>query len=153
MCQQIVVERGGLSSPDASIAVLAFFVDGVEQAFAGDAPLHREVPVIVERGTFVRAPAHRTMVDDDIPVVIESVHGIVPFLLDVRSHARTDEADDDVVRLDSQRIVFQADAVARSGLSGNGQVSVIDIEWGLQFDDAAYGKYDGAWPFLADCPA
>ena len=93
------------------------------------------------------------MVDDDISVVVESVHGIIAFVLDVCSHARTDKTDDDIVGFHSQCIVLQSDAIARSGLSGYGQVSVIDIERFLQFDDAAYGKYDGARSFLADCPA
>ena len=151
--QQIVMERGGLSSPDAAVAVCTFFVYGVGQTFADDAPLQGQVTVVVERATLVGAPAQRTVVDDDVAVRLIGIHGVVAFLHDVGSHTRADKADDDVVGLYIERIVLQADAVARCGLSGDGQIAVAHLERLLQFDDAADGKDDGAGSLLVDGPA
>ena len=47
----------------------------------------------------------------------------------VRAHAETDEADYYVIGFDRYRMSFQADAVARGGLSGNGYIPVLDFKF------------------------
>ena len=128
-------------------------MDGICQALANDAPLEGEIAVVVERGTLVGAPTHGTMVDDDVAVMFETIHRIVAFLFDVSPHARADETDNHVVGRHAEGVVFQANAVARSCLSGDGEVAVVDFQRLSQFDNAAHGKHDGARPFLADGPA
>ena len=87
MGEQVMMETGRLSAPNATVAVRSFLMDGVGETFADKAPLESEVAVIVESGAFVRTPTHGTMVNDDVLVSFRSVHGVVTFLLDVYSHS------------------------------------------------------------------
>ena len=86
MCQQIMMEGCFLSTPDATIAMCSFLMNRVGEAFADDTPLKGELTVIIESGTFIRTPAQRAMVYDYVTVSFGTVHCIVTFLLDVRSH-------------------------------------------------------------------
>ena len=76
-----------LSSPNASIAVSSFFMNGVGKAFADDAPLESEFAIIIKSGAFIGTPTHGAVVNDNILVVFDAVHSVVSFLFDVNSHA------------------------------------------------------------------
>ena len=52
--------------------------------------------------------------------------------------------------MDPEVVVLQADTVARSRLSGDGDIPVGDLERGLEFDDARHVKDDGAGTLLFD---
>ena len=136
MQNQIVVERCALATPDTAVAVRALVVHRVAQALAQDAPLHREVLVVVERRTLVGAPRHRAVVQNDV-LLVASPDGVVlgRFLV---AHSEADEADDDVVGADIGRIVLEADAVAGSRLARNGHIAILDAELRLQFDSARH---------------
>ena len=54
---EVMVERSGLSAPDAAVAVVALVVAGVK-SLGKHTPLHCEIPVVVERRQLVDAPRH-----------------------------------------------------------------------------------------------
>ena len=146
VCQQVVVEGSALAAPDGAIAVIALDVYALRQALAEDAPLHGEVFVAIEGGTLVRAPAHAAMVYDDI-LVVAPPDGIA-LVLPLVAHAAAQEADDDIVGFDHQRIVLQANAVAGGCLPGNGHVAFLYLQVALQLDDARHVEHDDARPAL-----
>ena len=159
VCQQVVMETCPFAAPDGAVAVVTLDVYRLGEALAQDAPLHGEVLVAVEGGTFVRAPAHAAMVDDDVRGVA-SPHGVV-FRFQFVSHAAADETDDDIggalvfflflfISGDVQGVVFDADAIPRSSLSGDGEVAVLDYQPALQLDDSRYVEHDGAGAFHVD---
>ena len=87
MCKQILMERSFLSTPDATIAVCSLFVYIVSETFTDDTPLEGEVTVVIEGSTFIRTPAQGAMVYDNVAVSFNTIHCVITFLLDVRSHA------------------------------------------------------------------
>ena len=146
--EHVVVERGVASAPQTAVAVLALAVNRVAQALREQAPLHREVAVCVERCALVGRPRHGAVVEDQV-LVVAAPDGVVLILGDI-AHAETHVADDDVVGLHLHGVVAQADAVARGGLSGDGQVVVLDLERLRQADRAADVEDDNACTRLAD---
>ena len=91
------------------------------------------------------------MVDDYVllaasPYCILAVIGIRALI----SESESDETDDDIVCLHHGGIILYADAVARSRLSGNGQVAVSDPELRGQFYDAGHIKHDNPRPARLD---
>jgi hypothetical protein len=94
------MKAGTFASPNTSVAVFAFAVHGIGEAFTQDAPLHGEVFVSVERRAFIGTPAHGTMVYNDV-AVLTSPHGIVFAFLFI-AHAATDEPDDYVIGFNYQ---------------------------------------------------
>ena len=128
--------------------MITFGVYRTIQTFADDTPLHGKVSVIVERSTFISAPTHRTMVNDNIfmllsPQCITAV-GFCFCCKVVRSHAETHETDDYVVRLYGYGMSFQANTVTRCTLAGNRYISVGYLQGAFQFYQSAYRKYDRA---------
>ncbi len=55
--------------------------------------------------------------------------------------------DDDVIRLDAQPVPPQRDAVARRRLSGNRDVTVVDVETAFQVDIPGNVEHDCPRPF------
>ena len=43
--------------------------------------------VVIEGSTFIRTPAQGAMVYDNVAVSFNTIHCVITFLLDVRSHA------------------------------------------------------------------
>ena len=56
------------ATPDAPVAVVTLWVERMRQTLADDAPLHREIHVVVEACVLVDGPTERTMVNDDVVV-------------------------------------------------------------------------------------
>jgi hypothetical protein len=67
-----------------------------------------------------------------------------------RSEPHAQKAHDHVVSSDGEVIAPEADAVARSGLSGDGDERLTHDQRGLQIDYAAHAKQDDAWALSAD---
>ena len=116
-------------------------VDGTTQALGHQAPLHREVRIVVEGGALIRAPAHGTMIKDDIllpaapyRIPIQGDRAVAIHVRLIRAQAETDEADDHVIRPDVGLVVFQTDTITRSSLSSDGQVTIGDLQAGGQFN-------------------
>ena len=130
-----------MAAPDAAVAVGALRVLGVVEALAEDAPLHREVLVVVERGAFVHRPAHRAVVEDDVGVV--AAPDAVFLAGHLVAQAEAHEADDHVVGVVLDAVVGQADAVARRRLAGDGDVALGDGQAALELDDAGHVEDDG----------
>ena len=91
------------------------------------------------------------MVDDDVflvpsPCGVALVHGII-------SHPHADEADDDVVGVDPQGIVLQADSVPGSCLAGDSDVPVVDVQVSAQLDGSAHVEDNGAGTLVVNGPA
>ena len=70
----------------------------------------------------------------------------VPIVDVLRAAAKTDVTDDDVVGVVDQSLVGDADAVARRGLAGDGDVGRFDEDRHLQVNDAGDVEDDDAWP-------
>lgn len=137
--EQVVVERSVLPAPDAAEPVAALGVERTAQALGEDAPLHREIFVGIERRAFVRAPADRTVVDQDVAAVATSERILVagrraPLV----AHAEPQVAQDDVVGPDGHAETCDADAVARSALPCDREVAAGDVEPFFEPDDARY---------------
>src|SRR5262245_44739280 len=146
-CEQIVVEGGIASAPGAAERV----VPRVER-FAGNAPLHRHVDgrefgvlfhVAIERQVFVHAPTGGTMIDDDLSLGIAAdIVGTLAALRLTAAHAEM--AENDIVRVDIERIVRETNAVAGRGLAGDGDVGIVDIKSAFELDNAGDAKDDDA---------
>ena len=145
--QQVMVERGIFAAPDAAIAVAALGMPRIVETLGKQAPLHREITVGVERRAFVHRPRHRTMVEDDILVVTPPDTVLLRFggILGRIAQTETDIADNHVVGIDPHGVVAQADAVARGGLAGDGQVSVLNAQIAQQFDRSRHVEDDDAF--------
>ncbi len=128
--QQVMVEGGSAPSPDAAITVGPLAVYGIFQAFGDEAPLQGKILILVKGDALIGRPAHGTVVDDDLADLPAS-EGIA-FLLRGIPHAEAENPDDDIVGVDSDRIVAQGNPVARCRLSGNGQVTVFDAQLRFQ---------------------
>ena len=86
------------------------------------------------------------MVDDDIAKVVAmrvAVHGVVLCFLLV-AHATANKAYDDVAGINIKGVVLQADAIAGSSLSQDGDVAIIDFQRTFQLNDARHVEYDDA---------
>ena len=86
------------------------------------------------------------MVDDDIAKVVAmriAVHGVVLCFLLV-AHATANKAYDDVAGINIKGVVLQADAIAGSSLSQDGDVAIVDFQRTFQLNDARHVEYDDA---------
>ena len=99
---------------------------GVDKALCHKAPLHCSVLVAEHGEAFVDGPADRAVVDDEVLVVeaSETVPAVGIALGDILiAEPEAHIAYDDVVGLNGHGIVGNADAVAGSRLSGDGDVA------------------------------
>ena len=87
------------------------------------------------------------MVEDDILVVTPPDTVLLRFggILGRIAQTETDIADNHVVGIDPHGVVAQADAVARGGLAGDGQVSVLNAQIAQQFDRSRHVEDDDAF--------
>ena len=139
--EQIVQVRSTYSAPNGAVTVRAFGVEAHAQTFGNDTPLHREVVVGIERGALVGTPRDGAVVDDDIvaETAAESV-GTVGFIGRERpvSHAETHVAYDDIATRNRYGISGQTDTVARGTLSGDGNITVSDIQAAVELYGTRY---------------
>ncbi len=150
--EQVVVERGVLAAPDAAEAVRPLGVHRRIEALANDRPLEREVLVGVERGALVGAPRRGAVVDDHVGVVLAAQCVV----LDVRlvAHAEAQEAHHHLLHaVEKDRIVAQADAVARGALAGDRDVAVANVQRLFEADGASDREEDDARVLLFERPA
>ena len=65
-----------------------------------------------------------------------------------RSIAKTNtqEADDNLVGINAELIISQADAPARRGLASNGNIRFPDLKWAFEANCAANSENDGTRP-------
>ena len=73
-----MVESGGRTTPNATVTVSPFRMYAVGKTFGNETPLHCEISVTIKRSAFVCAPAHRTVVYDDV-LLIPAENGIRVF--------------------------------------------------------------------------
>src|SRR5688572_27998136 len=119
------------AAPDTAITmplvifIAAFKMIGIIQRFGDDIPLQRCAIAPIDRHTFIRTPAHTAMVYDDVRSP-RSAQGIVAaaaiyhtFSLVPVTQAEPHVTDDDVVAPKAHRVIGNANAIARRGLSGN----------------------------------
>src|SRR5688572_18811641 len=122
--------------------MVALFMDGVVQAFADDRPLQCEIDVVVEACAFIRCPAHRAMIDDDVAVT-RTCDGIA-FMSAFVAQAESQESHNDVVRVDDEGLIAEAYTVARRGLTGDCHVALPNDQGPGECDGAGYFEYDRA---------
>ena len=83
----------------------------------------------IDRQTFVDAPADGTVVHDDVVVVHRTETVTLMISNKLIAQTETHITEDDVVAGDDKRMIGYADAVARSCLSGNGDITVLDLQF------------------------
>ena len=131
---------------------------GIIKAFGNDRPLHRQIGQVFlarqaaealrGRQDFIDRPARGDMVDDDVGSADDRDAVILDQAL--AANARADIAHDDIVGVDAQRIVAQRNPGARRGLSGDGDIVVLDGQPVFQLDGAGDGEDHGARPVRFD---
>ena len=104
-----------LTAPVSAVAVIAFRMSGIDKALRHDTPLDGGIGGSAERKTFVDAPAHRTVVDNEILAVegakcIPAVSAVDRHVLIAETEAH--EADDYIIGFYAERIVRDADSVS-----------------------------------------
>src|SRR5581483_12089247 len=111
------------------------------QCLGDEASLHGDVARLAGTEPLVDAPTDRAVVVDD--VVAAAGAGAVLRRPGLVADPDADVADDDVVGVGAaERVVLEADAVARGGLPGDGDVRVADDQLRLQGDDATDAEDD-----------
>jgi len=90
------------------------------------------------------------MVQHDVGTVA-TPNGIRLHVVDI-SQSETQVADDDVIGVDRYIITFQADAIARSCLSGDGHVTLADTQAAVQADDTGHLEQNGTFAGLTQTP-
>ncbi len=152
MGNQIVVEAGKLSAPNATIAMGTLVVSRIVEALAKSTPLHGEAIVIVERSHLVDTPTERTMVENLIAVfTCPNGIGSVVHVFHLTASA-ADVANDDVVAVRTHRVVAKRDARFWCRLSCNGGIFPND-EVCHQVDVATHVEHNGARSCLLQTPA
>jgi hypothetical protein len=131
--EEIMMEGSVGASPYTTISVGAFAVNGFLKGLGDYAILHSKIGVPVAADALVNGPGTAEVVEDDSGRIIDG-DGIV---FGVTHIAETDayEAHDNIVSLDDEGIVRQADAVPRSGLSIDSDVTIVDTQ--------LFGEMDG----------
>ena len=131
---QVVMVGVIVAAPDAAEPMRSLDVTGVIQAFRDHAPLHREVLAVVDRHRLVNAPAGRNMVDYEVLLAPATDRIVIDSRCGAHSHPQG--ADDDLIGINAQGIVFEADAVSGRGLPGNGDERAGDLQGAFQSDGA-----------------
>src|SRR5690554_383943 len=145
MHQQVIQKGGVASSPYSSIPVCAFIVGRKAQALGEDAPLQREVLVVIKRGTFVGGPTYRAVVDHNVFPTACPKSIFIPRDFSV-AHPKAEEADNHVVCLNLHGVVGQGNTFARCRLSRQSEVSLADGELTGEVDGAGHLENDDARP-------
>jgi len=149
--EEVVVKTDIGAAPNAAVAVRPLGMGREVEAFGDEAPLDGHVAAAVERHALIHAPACRAVIDDDI-IPVAAPQGI--FLGPKRvAQAKAQIAQDDVVGIDHNSAVRDADTVAGSALTGDGEIPIADLELALEPDGARDAKNHGALAFLGDCLA
>ena len=63
----------------------------------------------------------------------------------------TDESDDDIVCRNRNRVIGLRNAIARGGLSRNGNIAFRNFQVRFQIDDTTDIEYDGSFATLTQC--
>ena len=95
-----MMKRSAFAAPNAAVAMIAFVMKGMIQAFTDDAPLNGCIFVIVKRGDLVHSPTEGAMVDDDIPIA-DAGYGIA-FILFFIPGSNAEVSNGDIVGGDNQ---------------------------------------------------
>src|SRR5690606_11355114 len=95
-------------------------------------PLQCKVVIVIKRDTFIRGPAHRAVVYDDI--LMQEPAETVSFHPVLTAHSKAQITDDDIIGGDHQRIAFNRDTITGSRLTGNRNVVISDGELRLQIN-------------------
>ena len=90
------------------------------------------------------------MVEYDVFLSVTSASHAVAISVMSVAYTHSYIAHDDVAGIYGQRVVFQADAVARSRLPGDSDTVIVDAERRFQFDSPVYGEEHGTGTFLFD---
>ena len=145
-----MMERREFAAPDASIAVCALAMTGIDEALCNGTPLHSEVVVVVERSHLVNTPRKGTVVDDCSGLVshIRCVSSVVYVSLLTATEAHETY---DVVIARGNGVVAHGDAGLRcclsedSGVVANGEVTVQGYDAGnVEDDDFSCRAFNGA---------
>src|SRR5204863_9666814 len=105
--------------------MVALMVQRAREALADEAPLDGEVGALVDRENFVYAPAHRAVINNDVRAFATKA-----VLFFARSVARPEAevSDDQIMGVEVDLEVLDANAVAGRGLPRYGQVRMNDFK-------------------------
>jgi hypothetical protein len=103
--------------------------------------------VPVEREVLVEPPARRDVVDDHVGDRVAAQRIVASPEV---SPPEAQVTEDDVVGVDVHALAPDADAVAGGRLAGDRQERVVDLQRGLQGDEARHAEDDGPRPLRLD---
>src|SRR5206468_1440179 len=86
----------------------------------------------------------RAVIDDDVVAATAEAILLLAFLV---ARPKSHVPDDHVMRVEVHLVIFDADAIARRRLAGDGQERFAYLEFGFERDGAGQAKHDGARPF------
>jgi len=133
--------RSTFTAPDTSVAVCAFRMCGIVKTFADNTPLYGQAVVVVEGERFVGTPAGGAVVDDDVSLPLDTADHIAFPAGDFVAEPKTEIANDDVVGLNRQSILAEANPVARCRLAGDGNGIVLNGEGGIEGNSARNAEH------------
>ena len=151
MGNQIVMETGKLTAPNATIAMCTLVVSRIVETLAQRTPLHGEAIVIVERSHLIDTPTERTVVENLIAILTRpNSIGSIIYILHLTA-ATTNIANDDIVSIRSHREIAKCNTRFRCRLSCNGGVFPND-EVCHQVDVSTHIKHNRARSSLLQAP-
>ena len=157
MCQQIMMERSGRTSPLTSIAAIAFLMTSIIESFMDYAPLNGSEVVVVDRHVLFATPSETAMINDDgIGILNTNRPAFDKVLVTTKSDASSKVSHNDILR--PTQVQFSTtikDSIAWSSLSCNGHMVQLGTNILFQRNDTTNAKYDGCMltTCFRQCPA
>ena len=69
MRYKIMMKARFHSTPDSSVAMIAFRMCRMIKAFANDTPLHGKILIVIKTGHFIISPAKRAMIKNNVGAI------------------------------------------------------------------------------------
>ena len=157
MCQQIMMERSGRTSPLTSIAAIAFLMTSIIESFMDYAPLNGSEVVVVDRHVLFATPSETAMINDNgIGVLNTNRPTFDKVFVTTKSNAPSKVTHNNILR--PTQVQFSTtikDSIAWSSLSCNGYMVQLGTDILFQRNDTTNAKYDGCMltTCFRQCPA
>jgi hypothetical protein len=118
-------------------------VSCILKTLRSDTPLHSEVLGTIDRQALINTPTHGTVVDDDVFGIhtTESVSFVICHILVAQSE--TNITDNDILARNGERIIGNANAIARSRLSCNGDIWSAEFQLTGKMDSSRHIEHNG----------
>ena len=146
MRQQIMMKRSPRSSPDGTIAMTPLGMSCRTEAFGRDAPLYGQVFSPINGTALIYRPTDGAMINHHIPAIGTSqAIRLAPSFI---AYPETEIADNHIIGIDCHRIACDADALSRSRLTGNSQITLCNPQVAVEKDSACHVKNNSTCTLL-----